>query len=145
MPGFSIKECAWNQTSMRMLGRTIEGLKGFEFGKEKEKELIYAAGDEPVDITSGNKKVDGNITALKYEWDQLNDAAQTAGFEDILDVPHTLVLITCAFKVNDASPIRILEVTGVAFSKWTLAMQQNAKFMDVPMPFIAIKAKVRQQ
>lgn len=139
---FSTKECAWAQTSLKLFGRTIEGLKGFEFDKEIEKELIYAAGDEAIDITAGNKRVTGNLTVLKYEFDKLTDAAQAAGYDDITEVPHTAIVITCAFKTNPQTPIRTIVVTGVAFTKWTASQQQNAKFTDVPLPFIALKAKL---
>jgi hypothetical protein len=141
---FSAKECAWSQTSIQMLGRKIEGLKGFEFNKEIEKELLYAAGQKPIDITEGNEKVDGSITVLKHEMDMLTDAAQTAGYDDLIKVPYTLILITCAFKLNPTSPIRIIEVSGVSFTKWSVGQQHNAKFTDVPLPFIAMGAQLRK-
>lgn len=140
---FSTKECAWAQTSVRLLGRTIEGLKGFEFDKEIEKELLYGSGDEAIDITSGNKKVTGSLTILKYEFDKLTDAAQAAGYDDILDIPHTAIVITCAFKLSPISPIRVVEIPGAAFNKWTVGMSQNAKSTDIQLPFMAAKATLR--
>lgn len=136
---FSTKECAWAQTSLKILGRTVQGLKGFDFNKEIEKELIYAAGDEAIDITAGNKKVDGSLKVLKFEHDLLTDSAQLAGFEDITEVPHIATVITCTFKLNPTAPIRTITVFGVAFTKWGVAMEQNAKFTDVTLPFIATK------
>lgn len=136
---FSTKECAWAQTSLKILGRTVEGLKGFEFNKEIEKELVYAAGDEAIDITAGNKKVEGSLTVLKFEHDLLTDAAQLAGYDDITEVPHVATVITCAFKLNATAPIRTITVFGVAFTKWGIGMQQNAKFTDVSLPFLATK------
>ena len=69
--GFSTTECAWSQTSIKMLGRTIIGIRGFEFEKTIDDEYIYGAGDEPLDITSGNKSYPGSIKLLKYELDLL--------------------------------------------------------------------------
>lgn len=142
---FSTKECAWAQTSMKLLGATITGIRGFEFKKNIEKELIFAAGDEAIDITQGNKSVSGSLTLLKYEFDKLNDAAQAAGYEDITEVPHNAILITCAFKLNATTPVRIIETTlGAAFTEHTVAMQQNAKMTEVPLPFIAQKLVMRK-
>lgn len=142
---FSTKECAWAQTSLKILGATIQGIRGFEFKKNIEKELIFAAGDEAIDITQGNKSVSGNLTLLKYEFDKLNDAAQTAGYDDITEVPHVAILITCAFKLNATSPIRIIETPlGAAFIDLTVAMQQNAKMTEVPLPFISQKLIMRK-
>ncbi len=137
---FSTKECAWAQTSMKFLGSTIIGLRGFEFKKGVEKELIYGAGDEAIDITQGNKSASGSLTLLKYELDKITDAAQAAGYEDITEVPHTAILITCAFKLNATSPVRIISTPlGAAFTELTVAMQQNAKMTEVALPFIAQK------
>lgn len=143
--GFSSKECAWAQTSLKLLGATITGTRGFSFEKEIEKELLYAAGDEAIDITSGNKKPAGSIKILKFEFDKLTDAAQAAGYEDLTEVPHTLIFISCAFKLNANSPIRIIETPlGAAFSKWTIGQEQNAKFTEIELPFIAQRISLRK-
>ncbi len=142
---FSTKECAWAQTTLKLLGATIIGIRGFEFKKNIEKELLYAAGDEAIDITSGNKGVSGSITLLKYEVDKLNEAAQLAGFDDVTEIPHPLIMITCAYKLNVNSKVQIIETPmGVAFTDITIAMQQNAKMTEVPLPFIAQKLIMRK-
>lgn len=137
--GFSTKECAWSQTAVKVLGRTITGIRGFEFDKAIEKEYIYAAGDEPIDITAGNKSYGGSITVLKYELDALNAAALAAGYEDITEVPYVAIVITCTFKLNDNSPTRTITAAGVSFENWKVGMQQNAKMTEVHLPFKSIK------
>jgi hypothetical protein len=138
---FTTKECAWSNTKLTVLSRTIIGARGFEFNKEIEKEHLYAAGSDPIDIQSGNKKPDGNIKILKFELDLLNDAAQAdaAGYEDITEVPHPLILITCQYKKNLTDPIRTIVATGVAFTKMAVAMEQNAKMTEVTLPFICMR------
>lgn len=140
---FSTKECAWAQVKMKMLGRTITGLRGFEFRKAVEKELLYAAGPEAIDIQEGNKAGSGTITLLKFELDLLNDAAIAAGFADIVEVPHVLISITGQFKKNIGSKSRIIEVPALAFTDMSVAMQQNAKFAEVSLPFISAKVIFR--
>lgn len=136
---FSTKDCAWSNITITLLGRKITGLRGFEFKKSIEKEHVYAAGDEPVDITSGNKKYEGNLKMLKYETDLLNEAALAAGFADITEVPHTLIAITCEFKKTATTPIKIVAVPGVAFTEINLAMEQNAKMTEITLPFLAMR------
>lgn len=141
---FSTKECAWAQVSMKFLGANTIGLRAFEFKKAIEKELIFAAGSEAIDITSGNKSASGTITLLKYEFDKLTDAAQAAGYADITEVPHPAILVTVAFKLSPLTPIRIIETPlGLAITDYTLAMQQNAKMMEVPLPWIAQRVTLR--
>lgn len=143
---FSTKECAWAQVSMKLLGATITGLRGFEFKKNIEKELIFAAGDEAIDITQGNKTINGSLTLLKFEFDRLNDAAQAAGYDDITEVPFTAIMLTCAFKLNATTPVRVIETPlGAAFTECTVAMQQNSKMTEVPLPFIAQKMTMRKR
>lgn len=144
MGAFSTSECAWSNISMKVLGRTITGLKGFSFKKGVEKEHIYAAGKDPVDIQSGNVKPEGNIKLLKYEVDLLNDAAQAAGYEDILEVPHDLILITCAFKKSKTDTIRTIEAQGVAFTELDYTMEQNAKNADITLPFLCMKVRAKK-
>lgn len=135
---FTTKECAWAQTSLKMLGRTITGLRAFEFRKAKEKEHLFAAGAKPIDIQEGNVTPTGSITLLKYEVDQLNEAARLAGFADITEVPHTAISIVCTFKKTAASKTESVRVVGVAFSEIPVGMQQNAKMTEVAMPFLAM-------
>lgn len=132
-------ECAWSNVSLTLLGRKIIGLRGFEIKKSKEKEHLYAAGDEPIDIQSGNTKYEGNVKVLKFEADKLNDAALEAGFADILEVPHTLILITVQYRKLITDPIRTIVVPGVAFTELGVAMEQNAKMTEITLPFMAMR------
>lgn len=138
MPAFSTKECAWAQVSVTVLGRKVVGLRGFEFKKTVEKEHLYAAGDMPIDIQSGNKKYEGNLKLLKFEVDMLNDAAVAAGYADILDVPHSSVTITCDYKNERTGKLRTITASEVAFSELGRAMEQNAKMTEITLPFIAM-------
>jgi hypothetical protein len=140
---FSTKECAWAQTSIKLLGRTIIGIRGFEFQKEFEKEYVYGAGADPIDINNGNKGYPGSLTLLKFEVDQLNDAAIAAGYEDITEVPHEAVVISCVYKKNAADQARTITAMGVAFTNLTLAMQQAAKMTEVNLPLLAMKTTIR--
>src|SRR4051812_7211708 len=127
MPSFNTKECAWAHVSVSILGRTVVGLRGFEFKKTVEKEHLYAAGNMPIDIQTGNEKFEGNLKLLKFEVDLLNDAAQVAEYNDILEVPHNLISISCNYKKNKDDKVRTISVFGVAFSELTRSMEQNAK------------------
>jgi hypothetical protein len=142
MDVFSTKECAWQNTSITVLGRKVTGLRGFEFKKTVEKEHLYAAGSAPIDIQDGNKKYEGNLKLLKYEVDLLNDAALTAGFADITEVPHESILITTEYKKVVTDKPRKIIAAGVGFTEMGFAMEQNAKMTEVTLPFIAINIQV---
>lgn len=136
---FNTKDCAWSNVSITLLGRRLAGLRGFELKKTVEKEHVYASGDEPVDIQSGNKKYEGNLKLLKYEVDLMNDAALTAGFADILEVPHTLITCTVEYKKLPTDKTRLIVVPGMAFTELSVAMEQNAKMTEVTIPFLSMR------
>jgi hypothetical protein len=136
---FNTKDCAWANITVTLLGRKITGLRGFELKKTKEKEHVYAAGDEPVDINSGNNKYEGNFKMLKYELDLLNEASQLAGYEDLTEVPHTLITSTVEYKKTATSPLKVIAVPGIAFTELTIAMEQNAKMSEVTIPWLAMR------
>lgn len=141
--GFSTKECAWSQTSLKVLGRTVVGIRGFEFNKSIEKEYLYGAGDEPLDIQSGNKGYPGNLKLLKYEVDAFNDAAVAAGYADITEVPHEAVVITCQYKKSLTDVARTITATGIAFTEIKNSMEQNGKMSEITLPFLSMKTVIK--
>lgn len=140
MSNFNIttSECAWANFEIKVLGRTIKGLRGFGFKKSVEKEYLLGAGDEPIDIMSGTKKYDGSIKILGFEIDALNKAASVAGFGDITEVPHEAVVITCSFKRRITDPISTYTASGVAFTENGVDLEQNAKHREITLPWIAM-------
>lgn len=131
-------ECAWHHAELKLFGRVIRGLRGFEFKKSVEKEPLFGAGNEAIDIQTGNKTVTGNIVVLGFELDQLNQAANVAGFQDITEVPHEAIALTASFKKTLADKKTTIAVRGIAFTEYAHAMQQNAKMREVTLPFLAM-------
>lgn len=131
-------ECAWSHFELKVLTRVAKGLRGFSFKKTVEKEHLYGAGDEPIDIMNGNKKYEGNVKLLGFEVDALNKAATTAGYGDITEVPHEAIVITCSFKRRITDPISSYTATGVAFTENGIDLEQNAKHREITLPYIAM-------
>lgn len=132
------KECAWSQVKVTVLGRTLVGIRGFEYKKSVTKEAIYGAGRKPIDIQEGNESFDGNLKLLKYEVDMLNDAAFDAGYGDLLGIPHNLVTISLSYKKKATDPMRTATAVGVAFTELPHSMDQAATMMEVSVPFVAM-------
>ena len=131
-------ECAWSHFEVQFLGRVIKGLRGFEFNVEAEKEHLYGAGSDAIDIQSGNIKNTGSITALGFEVDMMNQAAAAVGFDDITKVPHEAIVITCSFKKLPTDSIKTYVARGVAFTEAKTSMKQNDKQREIQLPFLAM-------
>lgn len=134
-------ECAWANFEVKILGRTVKGIKGFSFKKTVEKELLYGAGDDSLDITTGNKKGEGSLKLLGFEVDSLNKIAGIAQYEDITEVPHEEIVITCSYRRRLTDPMRTIIATGVGFTETGIDMEQNAKHREVQLPFIAMNVE----
>lgn len=131
-------ECAWQHASVTILGRTITGLRGWELKKEAEKEHLFGAGNEPLDIQEGNRKYTGNIKVLGFEADALNKTAMNAGYSDITEVPHEAIVITIKMQKTKLDPKVQIVASGVSFSEDGDAMEQGAKMREVTLPFLAM-------
>lgn len=135
------QELEWKHAQLAFLGTTIRGLRGFSYKKTTESETLYAAGDEPVGIQSGNKKYEGSIKFLKSEIDRLNGAARAAGYADFGDVPYQLIVLTFNYKVAFGRSQQTDIIIGAKFTEWEKAMEQGAKQMEINTPFIAMGIK----
>lgn len=131
-------ECAWCHIEIKILGRVIKGLRGFEFKKAQEKEHLYGSGANPLDIQPGNIAFTGNFKVLGFELDAMNRAAKAAGYTDIVDVPHELITATCKFQKTKLDPKTYYTAIGIAFQEYASAMEQNAKMREVTLPYLAM-------
>ena len=135
-------ECSWAQFEVKILGTVIKGLRGFGFKKEVEKEHLFGSGDEALDITGGNKKSSGNIKVLGFEADKMNKAARDAGYDDITDVPHEAIIITCSYRRRKTDEVKTYIANGVAFTEAGVDLEQNAKHREITLPYLAMNVKL---
>lgn len=134
-------EFEWADVKVNMLGITLTGLRGLKYKKAQEKEPVYAAGNEAKSIQRGNKRYDGTLRLLKSDFDTLNRAAIAAGYEDIVDVPGKLINITCVYKKEGVAGIATAALINVEFTECEDGLNQNDKFSEVSLPFIALKVR----
>lgn len=140
MPNLKIRssECAWQHSKVVLLNRTITGLRGWELSTSIEKEYVYGAGNEPVDINEGNVAYTGSVKMLGYELDALDRAAQAAGYDCISRVPHELVSMVVKLQKTKADPVVMYSVQGIAFESTGDKLDQNDKNREITLPFKAM-------
>ncbi|AZA84782.1 hypothetical protein C1637_18545 [Chryseobacterium lactis] len=135
-------ECAWSHFEVKLLSKVIKGLRGFSTKKTVESEHIYGSGAEPIDIMKGNTKYEGNVKLLGFEADALNRAAQIAGYDDITEVPHELIVITISYKKKATDKVTTIVTSGVQFTEDGFEMEQGAKNREVTLPYIAMSRRM---
>lgn len=140
MPNLKIRssECAWQHSKVVLLNRTMTGLRGWELSTSIEKEYVYGAGNEPVDINEGNVAYTGSVKMLGYELDALDRAALAAGYDCISRVPHELVSMVVKLQKTKADPVVMYSVQGIAFESTGDKLDQNDKNREITLPFKAM-------
>ena len=127
------KECEWSDIDLYINGALITKLQSIKYKVAQEKELLHAAGNEPISVQRGNKNYSGSLRLLKGSVDALNKAAVAAGGESLLDISVTIVV---NYKPKGSRVIQTDTLGGVEFTEYERGMEQNAKSMAIELPFI---------
>ena len=129
---FNSREYEWSDVTVVLAGRNVTGLRGISYSSAQEKEALYAKGNKPHAIQRGNLSYSGSIRLLQSEL----IALQQLSGGSILDISIDVV-------VSYGNPTRgdVLHtdlVRGVEFTEEPKAINQNDKFMEIELPFIAL-------
>jgi hypothetical protein len=130
---FDSKECEWNDLEIFIDGVKLGKVQGLKYSRTQEKEVIHAAGNEPLSVQRGNVSYEGEITILKGLLDDLNKAARASGGSDILDIS---VVVIANYRAKGARLIQTDSLLGVEFTKYEKGMEQGAKSMPITLPII---------
>jgi hypothetical protein len=137
MATFNSAEYGWADVEIFMLGRKLVGARGLKYKPSQEKDVIYAAGNEPRGIGRGNKKYEGTLTLLQSEVQALEQAAGQGN--DIMDLRN--INITVAYAPKDGGVISTDIIEFVEFTESEKGLMQGDKFGEIALPFIALGIK----
>ena len=125
---FNSREYEWADISVVMGGRPVTGIRGIKYNIKKEKELLYAKGNRPHAVQSGNYDYSGEITLLR-------EAAKG----DIVAAQLDVVVAYGNPTRGDAITTDIL--VGVEFTEDNTEWKQGDKFQEKSIPFVFIDKK----
>ena len=135
---FNSKQYAWSNLEIVAFGRKLLGARAIEYKTNKEKEVVYGAGDEPMGVQHGNKSYSGTLTILQSEIEAMTRLALENGFEDITDFEFDVVV---AYVPKGGGPIVSDVIKFASISEIPKGMRQNDKFQEIALPFIALGVK----
>ena len=130
---FNTHEYEWSDVTVVLAGRDVTGLRGISYSSAQEKEALYAKGNMPHGIQRGNKSYTGSIRLLQSEVIALQAASATGS---ILDITTDVVVAYGNPSMGDV--IHTDLVRGVEFTEEPKSLNQNDKFMEIELPFIAL-------
>ena len=130
---FNTREYEWSDVTVVLGGKNVVGLRGISYSAAQEKEALYAKGNKPHSIQSGNKAYTGSIRLLQSELIALQSGSSTG---DVLDIAFDVVVAYGNPSKGDV--IHTDLVRGAQFTESPKSLNQNDKFMEIELPFIAL-------
>ena len=131
---FNSKEQEWADININIGGSSAKSkIEAVKYGVKSSKEHLFAGGDDPVGIQSGNREPTGSIKLLKGAVDVMNAAAVAAGGRDLTDLQFDMVII---FKAVGTRPIQTITLVGCEISEFNVDWTQGAKKSEVDLPFL---------
>lgn len=136
MDFFNSKECEWADMEVLLAGAPVTKIRGLKYKAKKDKEALYAEGDQPIAIQSGNRSYEGEIKILKGALDDMNLAARAALGQDVLDLEFDIVV---TYKPRSNRSLKQDVLVGVQVKEFEKGWQQGAKHMEITLPIIFLR------
>jgi hypothetical protein len=133
MDFFDSAECEWADMSVFFAGAQLTKIRGLKYRSAKKKELLYAQGDAPISIQSGNRSYEGEIKVLKGAIDDMNRAAVNAGAKDILDLEFDIVVV---YAARGTRALQTDVLVRCQVKEYQKGWEQGAKMMEVNLPIL---------
>ena len=132
---FNSREYEWADISVVMGGRPVTGIRGIKYNAKKEKEHLFAKGNKPHAIQSGNYEYSGEITLLQSEYLALREAAKG----DILNI--SLDIVVAYGSPTRGDTITTNTLIGVEFTEDNTEWKQGDKFLETAIPVVFLDEK----
>ncbi|MBP3353454.1 MAG: hypothetical protein J6L02_02235 [Bacteroidales bacterium] len=133
---FDSRQYDWSDITVVLGGKDLTGIRGIKYTEKQEKEVIYGKGAMPMSIQKGNRSIEGEITLLQSELEVLILNSPT---RSILDLQVNAV-VNYGNPTSGDVPITDI-IQGIQFTEEPKEMKQGDKFMEVTLPFIALRKK----
>jgi hypothetical protein len=132
---FNSRQYEWADVTAVIGGRDVTGIKGVKYSEKVEKEPLYAKGRHPHSIQTGNVSIEGEFTLLQSEL----IALEQAGGGSILGLNLDAVIQYGDPSAGDTPTTD--RIVGVSFTEAPKELKQGDKFMEVTIPFVALRVR----
>lgn len=132
---FNSRQYEWADVTLILGGRDVTGVRGVKYEKAIEREAVFAKGRKAHSIQSGNETVTGEIKMLQSEY----EALITVGKGSIFGLSLDALVSYGNPATGDAMTTDRIE--GIRFTSEPSEMNQNDKFQEVTLPFLALDVK----
>jgi hypothetical protein len=135
---YSSKNYSWNDISILLGSRIVEGVEDIEYTYKQEKGVLRGRGGKGHKITRGNKDYEGKITLWQSEVESMiNDAPN----KDILALTFDIVW---SFVPDDGGATVTDVLSTCEITEYKKSMKQGDKNMLIELPFMFLDVKPQQ-
>ncbi len=135
---FNSREYRWGDYEVLFNGVPILKLRGLIYKRSVEKEPVYARGDEPLDIVSGNRSYEGTLSVLLSGLFEMETVLNAAGV-DLMDAEF--MIIASYIPKSGIQQIVVKRLNGCQFEEIEEGLKQGDKFKEVDLPFKFLSLK----
>ena len=130
MDPVSSKQFSWNETSVLIGGRILEGVTDIEYTAKQETKPLRGRGNKAHKILKGDKSYAGKITIWQSEFEAMAEAAPN---KDALDLEFDVIW---AHTPSDGIGKAVIEaLKGCVIAEFKKVMKQGDTNMLVELPF----------
>lgn len=137
---FDSREYEYADLTLIIANRDVTGFRGIKYSEKIEREALHAKGRYAHSIQSGNVTVEGEITVLQSEL----EALIVAGKGSILRLKNLTAGITYG-NASEGDAVITDHVEGIYFTESPKELKQGDKFMEVSLPFVAMRIRHQVQ
>lgn len=130
---FDSRQYEFSDLTLILGGKDITGIRGVKYTEKIDREPLYGKGRYPLAMQSGNVSIEGEITLLQSEVEMLIQAGN-----------GSLLNLNVNAEVNYGNPstgdaLITDRIEGIYFTESTKEIKQGDKFMEVTLPFVALR------
>lgn len=129
------RQYEWGDLTLVLGGKDLTGFRGIKYTDKTEREAVYAKGNDPHAIQSGNNSYEGEIKMLQSEYEKL----VTKGGGNVKSL-----MLDAVLSYGDPSKGNAMitdRIESLRFTEAAKEFNQGDKFMEVTLPFIALGIK----
>lgn len=138
MSDYSSKNYSWNDISIALGGRIVEGIEAIEFTAKQDKTVIRGRGGKGHRVARGNKDFEGKLTLWQSEIEAM---IKDAPNKDLLALNFDVIW---SFVPDDGGATVTDVLVSCEFTEYKKAMKQGDKNMLVELPIIFLDVKPQQ-
>ena len=135
---FDSRQYEFADLALILGGVDITGFRAIRYTERMETDYAYGKGRYPHSLQQGNYSIDGEIVLLQSEYEMLVKASPR---RSILFLQLTASIAYGGNPEGGATSVIVDNLIGVKFTEAPKSLNQGDMFMEITLPFKALRLK----